>query len=194
MTYKVTRYDPIKFAASISRKRCAIDGGANRGHVTALLLKLGFAHVLAIEPGPDFNGLKVRFKDSPVSFAEVALGNVHNRKVWLGCEPPYDTPKRWYADPDRDGRVHMVRFDDEFSGLMSVDLVKLDLEGGEHNALRGMEKTLAAHRPVVVCETADWLPQQKDGPGRVALFNYMASLGYEVAAGFAGDTVWRYVG
>lgn len=191
---KVARYDSIKFAAAISGRRYAVDAGASGGHVTGLLLKLGFDHVLAIEPGPNFELLQARFKQRPITIAQVALGNVHNRMVWFGGEQSHGTPKLWYADANRVGNVRMVRFDNEFSRIPHVDLVKLDIEGGEHDALRGMETTLTTHHPIVVCETADWLVQQKDGPGRAALFDYMASLGYEVAARFAVDTVWRYRG
>jgi hypothetical protein len=36
--------------------------------------------------------------------------------------------------------------------LPTVDLIKLDVEGHEPAALRGMRKTLAEHRPIVLSE------------------------------------------
>jgi hypothetical protein len=111
--------------------------------------------------------------------------------VWFGSDLPNSVSKLWYADASRPGTTRMVRFDDAFPSLLHIDLIKLDLEGGELDAIRGMRNTLLKHHPVVVCETADWLPQQKDGPGRQALFTYMADLGYEVAETFGGDTVFK---
>lgn len=45
-----------------------------------------------------------------------------------------------------------VRVDDMVAELDRVDFVKLDIEGFEVQALRGLAKTLARHRPTVLCE------------------------------------------
>ena len=36
-----------------------------------------------------------------------------------------------------------------------ISLIKIDVEGGELNVLRGAEKTIAQHRPVILCEVED---------------------------------------
>ena len=50
--------------------------------------------------------------------------------------------------------VTVRRIDDllEESGIHSVDLIKMDIEGSEYHALRGAAKTLTKHRPVVIIE------------------------------------------
>ena len=191
------RFAHIEFAASLcAYRRCVVDGGAHRGIVTGLLSGLGFKHIIAVEPGPAFTKLNASFGGmNNVTLLQAALGRVHNQMVWYG--PPVTTTrpnfgfKLWYADSERPGDVRMVRFDDEFPNH-PVDLVKLDLEGGELGALQGMANTLVTNRPVVVCETADWVTHHKDGPGRHILFEYMAGLGYRIARAFDNDTVWEF--
>lgn len=48
--------------------------------------------------------------------------------------------------------VQAVRGDDLLAGEPRIDLVKLDIEGREPWALRGLARTLARHRPWVLCE------------------------------------------
>ena len=190
------QYEHIRVAASMcAHNHYAVDGGAHTGQVTSLLLELGFETVIAFEPGPSFDKLHAKFlgKDN-VTLINAALGNA-NQSVWFGGPRPNVTPKLWYADATRPGTTRMVRFDDikiNHKINIPINLVKLDLESGELNALKGMRNTLLEHRPVVVCETADWVIQHKDGPGRHALFDYMASLGYSIVERFSADTVWAF--
>ncbi|WP_436493061.1 FkbM family methyltransferase [Actinokineospora sp. HUAS TT18] len=49
--------------------------------------------------------------------------------------------------------VRAIRLDDHAAVAgANVSLIKTDLQGRDHRALRGLAKTLAAHRPHVVCE------------------------------------------
>jgi hypothetical protein len=54
------------------------------------------------------------------------------------------------------------------------DVIKIDVEGAEIHALKGMEQTLAAHRPAVLCEL--YGPEGAETPRRV--IQWMASRGY----------------
>jgi FkbM family methyltransferase len=54
----------------------------------------------------------------------------------------------------RRDRVPAIAVDDlpERFGLARIDVVKIDVEGGELDVIAGMRRTLTDHRPVVVCE------------------------------------------
>lgn len=57
-----------------------------------------------------------------------------------------------------------------------VSLIKIDVEGGELDVLKGALETLARHRPVVVAETSEAMGRFGDTP--LALREFMAGLGY----------------
>ncbi len=98
--------------------------------------------------------------------------------------------------PDRRGAiaVEVVTIDDAIAarGLRPPSLVKVDVEGAELDVIRGMRATLAAHRPVLVCELDDATEaglEDKTG----ALVALLAGLGYTVerlAPGY-GDIAWQ---
>lgn len=69
--------------------------------------------------------------------------------------------------------VHAVRLDDEVAGqaLPAPDFVKIDIEGMELAALRGMEETLRHHRPALYIEVhgATW-GKKEENVRRVVTF------------------------
>jgi hypothetical protein len=56
-------------------------------------------------------------------------------------------------------------------------MIKIDVEGGEQDVLRGALATLAAHRPVVICETSDSMG--RFGDSVAGLRTFMAGMGYQ---------------
>lgn len=67
--------------------------------------------------------------------------------------------------------IEATTVDDETAGGPAVDLMKIDVEGFEDQVLAGMARTLAADRPVIVCEC------NPDGPYQ-AVEALVASHGY----------------
>jgi FkbM family methyltransferase len=57
--------------------------------------------------------------------------------------------------------VEAVSLDDYVSknDIPRIDLIKIDVEGGELEAFRGAERVLQAIRPVIVCEVLDWVTE-----------------------------------
>ncbi|MBM3677300.1 MAG: FkbM family methyltransferase, partial [Actinobacteria bacterium] len=117
----------------------AVDGGAHLGHVALTMARAG-AEVLAYEPQPAIlpalranvarNGLQAQ-----VSVRAAALGSGRG-EAFLSSEGSSST-----LAGGRGTRVDVVSLDDDLAGRVPT-VVKLDLEGWEVEALRGMRRTL----------------------------------------------------
>jgi FkbM family methyltransferase len=81
------------------------------------------------------------------TFFEVTSGDTTRG----GLQPP--------ASPDQVSQISVdtIRLDDYVSQLQlkRVDLVKLDVEGGEHEVLEGASLVLTEFRPTLICEVLD---------------------------------------
>jgi FkbM family methyltransferase len=135
------------------------DVGANVGFLSVIAARLG-AHVVAFEPLPEnadvleknasLNGLNVQV-------VRLALSDRDGEAdLQLGDEPTWaklNTPETQYkAEVESKGRlrVRVARLD--ALDLPPPDMVKLDVEGAEVQALRGMEETLRNHAPKLLIE------------------------------------------
>lgn len=148
----VTALEPLA-----TTRRRFIDGGAHVGLMTVPASRL-FAHVDAFEPNPDtFACLARNIESFPVTFGQitprqVALGS-STRDVTLVARKQASSLS-WYASEDQahagDMTVSMMTIDDP--AWDDVDAIKLDLEGGEYDALLGARETIMLCRPVVLIE------------------------------------------
>jgi FkbM family methyltransferase len=89
--------------------------------------------------------------------------------------------------------VPVVPLDDMLAGLnVRPTVVKLDVEGFELFALRGMRRTLAECQPTVVCELTDAF-LRRHGSSAQELLQFMEGLGYRcrVLPGSAAETSWQ---
>lgn len=140
------------------RPGVAFDVGAHVGNHSLFLAAAGFT-VHAWEPyGPSRDLL----------YANLELNPHLTVTVYPWAAGDRDTVGRftkgmWLEfDPDREGEALKVdrggipvhRIDDHVD-VDSLAVVKIDVEGMEPHVLRGMEATLARHRPVVFAETHD---------------------------------------
>jgi FkbM family methyltransferase len=73
--------------------------------------------------------------------------------------------------------IPVVALDDELDALGLVHAVKLDLEGGELDALKGMQRLLASQHPDVIVEVTDTFLRDAGGSA-IELYQLMTSLGY----------------
>ena len=164
-----------------------VDGGAHVGYFTCLAARL---------VGP--RGLVVAFEPNPRTF-EILLANVwRNGFANVACFPWAITDENDLArlflsadntgdnrlvDPGSGGSavdVRTVRLDDAAVVMPPVDVVKLDLQGSEAAALRGMELLLRASPNVLV--TTEFWPAGllRAGADPVGLLEYLRTLGFAV--------------
>jgi FkbM family methyltransferase len=129
-----------------------LEGGAHIGFLTIHAARAAGSEgrVLTFEPNPDVrpvlsDNLAANGVAERVSVVPKALGESSRRATFYLRE---DTSSLLEVAPDaRPVEIEVVRADEEVEGR--VDVVKLDVEGSEVAALRGMEGLLAGPRPPV---------------------------------------------
>lgn len=140
-----------------SERPLLVDGGANNGSTTALFLKrFPDAQIHAFEPNPAMvEQYRSRFGDLPnVQLHPVALGardepiqfNILQYANSSSILQPTALNQQAHAPGlmtiDEQITVPMQRLDSLFSAEQSIDLLKLDLQGYELEALKGCEGCL----------------------------------------------------
>lgn len=162
-----------------------VDVGANIGYFSLLAAsRVGPAgQVLSIEPTQRNLGRLCEHlwmnQCSQVAVLSVAAGR---RTDWASINfPTYNNAGAATLRPMstvQSQRAMVVALDDVFErhGLVP-DFIKIDVEGFELEALRGMERTLQGHGPVVVCELTDAFLREV-GQSATELVQFMEGLGY----------------
>ena len=104
-----------------------------------------FGHVYTFEPEPtNFKCLWENVSSRPnVSAFQEALGDRHG---YVGMTRPKVGAGLWLVDGD--GDIPMTTIDDAV-GDIPIDAIVLDVEGMEVMALRGAERTIAKHHPLL---------------------------------------------
>jgi FkbM family methyltransferase len=166
----------------VSRARGVLDIGANTGVYTLLACATNpSARVTAFEPVPHiFERLRINVGlngwDGRCELRMRALGSAAGRSMLH--VPDVELPSS--ASLDRDGfrglrgrliGVDVATADSECGGGI-VDLVKIDVEGFEHEVLRGMTGILAEQEPAIVLEC------NPDGP-HAQVSSFLRERGYE---------------
>ena len=142
------------------RLRTAIDGGAFVGSWT-LRLATSFKRVVAYEPIPEnFDCLERNVTCQPsiaekVDLCRCALTDrIGPMERVRPDRKAYGQQVRHVARPPSGGSVwaEMQGITIDSTGVEDVDLIKLDLEGHEYEALMGAQNTIAKYRPVIMIE------------------------------------------
>lgn len=153
-------------AACVRPGDLVLDGGANIGLLTLYLSHLVGPRglVVAVEPGPRaLDALRWHVEHNALTNVRIEAVGLndeaaeHNYKVPdfnnLGAGTLGPTAKRFRGKARDRMQVHTVRGDD----LLDPDdprplFIKLDIEGFELRALRGLSRTIRTRRPAVLCE------------------------------------------
>ncbi|MDX6675976.1 MAG: hypothetical protein QOE31_28 [Solirubrobacteraceae bacterium] len=174
-TYALGTAEPLvqEALASVLRPGMVVyDLGCNVGFFTVIAAR-------AVGPG----GRVIAFDALPANVAatraNAALNGLENVELHAQAVGSYDGPGSFAAgsrsvwgrlDPAAgDVEVDVVALDGPIAAgeLPPPDVIKLDVEGGEADALAGLEHTLREHRPLVFVET-----HETEAPVRAALQGY----------------------
>ena len=163
-------YEPetVPFFCRLAMKaRCVADIGAHIGFYSLLAASTNRnATVLAFEPLQQaYNRLLKNVKAnrlSNVNCYNLAVGDTNGTgqlfHVAKGGIPSNSSLSDRFLKRGNEEysaqNIDVVTFDDfvRAQQIPRVDLIKLDTEGTEHLALKGMKKTLQEHRPTIFCE------------------------------------------
>ncbi|MDQ3677162.1 MAG: FkbM family methyltransferase [Actinomycetota bacterium] len=144
------------------------DVGANVGFFTVLAARLvgDAGHVVAFEPIAAAANLarEAALRSDLADRVEVRTDAVGARSgtarmcsvaaggIWSHMSTVRDPHPLTIEEVD----VPLVSLDDVIAaGAPAPDVVKLDVEGAEGDVLRGAQRLLAEHRPIIVCELHD---------------------------------------
>jgi len=133
------------------------DIGANSGVYSILLAIKGVVpNVVAFEPDPgNYARLMANLAANQLTDKVRALTSAvgaEAAEVDLMEAGGHNRGESWIAHPDKPPeeapgvathRVRQIRFDDEFAIAGKTLVIKMDVEGSEFHALRGMQRTLA---------------------------------------------------
>ena len=173
-----------------ARGDTVVDIGANRGmHTKTLAERVGPKGLVhAFEPlKPMQRALKKRLKHthlSNVKIHSIALANRQGkaRFQYFADEPAFSglnpavVPKS--ATPERTMTltVKVHRLDHVMRKTKKVSLIKVDVEGGEFDVLRGGEALIARPRPVILFENGLKSHAQKGGYSKGEFFGFFDAL------------------
>jgi len=164
-----------------------IDIGAHKGEILSRLLKHSpIAKHIAFEPIPYlFEGLKSKFGNKAViyPFALSDHAGVTEFNLVLD-DPAYSGLKKRKYKTDKPSiqtiQVVVKTLDELIpADSKKIDLIKIDVEGGEFDVLKGAEKLLLRDKPLLIFECGKGASEYYGAePGE--LFQYLQMLDYKI--------------
>jgi FkbM family methyltransferase len=172
------------YVALCTNKRTVIQAGGNVG-VWPHQLSKSFIKVITFEPDKlNFEALSINVGD---------LGNVQCYQKALGASAGRASLQRV---SDNIG-AHSIKSGDEFDvididslGVKDCDLLQLDVEGYEHEALIGARATIETSRPLIVLELKRH--GERYGHTNESTIELLKQWGYEQIAKLNRDYVFKY--
>jgi FkbM family methyltransferase len=191
------------FRKSLQKGDTVIDIGANLGlHSLYIAQIVGpEGRIYAFEPIPSNirllqRNIRLNAFENQVTVVDAALSNSDDQYIEMSAPSDGVAVAAAINKNGKSGeqviKVRNLHLDDYvMEKKLHPRLIKIDVEGAEHEVLKGAEKTLLQHRPILVVEVHTFaLPEFGSSPE--AMCNYLTSLGYiqhQIAEtrGIAGD-------
>jgi FkbM family methyltransferase len=185
-----------------------LDVGANVGiHALPMARRLRekAGSVIAVEAAPDtarmLESAITKNRLENVTVAPVALGVTPGTaalRVREGYEAADVGTRTLFGDGVTQFTVNIVRGDDLLRdlGVERLDILKIDIEGGELDALRGLEKSLLRFKPrIIVAELRDdTMELRADEATTATTAAFLEEVGYHIDRGtrFGPNVVFRH--
>ncbi len=137
-----------------------LDIGCHKGEVLDIIVHHApYGHHFGFEPIPSmYWNLAAKYANTNCTIHEVALSNKSGVSIFnhVVSNPAYSgLEKRTYDRPneiDEQIEVKTEKLDLIFDNKTSIDLIKIDVEGGELNVLEGAIETIKRTKPVIIFE------------------------------------------
>lgn len=140
---------------------------------------------LAFEPIPMLAAkLKNKYRGKQVAVHAIALSNFRGVSPFnlVTTNPAYSgLLKRSYDRPEEDRtiQIQVAQLDDYVIKSHQVDLIKIDVEGGELDVMKGAIRTLERDHPVLIFEHGKGSAEAyQSGPGQ--LYDFLNQLQYRI--------------
>ncbi len=163
-----------------------IDIGANIGYFTLLMAQIvgPKGHVLAIEPVPSTftilrSNILLAALDNVDMLPVAACGKSSLLTISKDPINPGGSSAAYIRSDWEKIPVQGVRLDDILEISTPIDFVKIDAEGMDHAAVRGLEESIHRWRPVLLVEFNPWKIEQL-GDSPTAVLQYYRDLGFTV--------------
>jgi FkbM family methyltransferase len=181
--------DHLKEALKFCKRfRTAVDGGAHIGTWSAFM-STWFKTVFAFEPAQDTYECLIENtkRYSGVVTRNAALGSQPGNCIVIDdATRKGNTGARMIMRAEGNAVVPVLTVDE--LNLRDLDFLKLDLEGGELEALRGAMRTIKHCAPTIMVECKEFNPVRNGGVAAVK--NYLGWLGYKEVGGLRNDKVF----
>ena len=171
----------------IQKDSNCIDIGCHKGEILQSIIKLApEGQHFAFEPIPYlYDQLKVKF-DGQATIFSCALSDKSGKTTFnlVKNAPAYSgINKRKYAvsEPEiEEIQVELKQLDEVIPAETKIDFIKIDVEGGEFDVLKGAKNLLNTHQPILVFECGIGASEFY-GTNPTDLFQFLADLNYKTS-------------
>jgi len=145
--------------------------------------RLTSGKVIGIEP--NHNNLQILYRSIAANrFENVVIHPYAATEKRVLLQLGYDAAYGFVHSPEDvsdDDYVQGVAMDELLQHEPRIDVVKLDIEGHEPVAIRGMQQLIARHRPVLLSEFHPKLMKDHANEDPIAYFNALRNFGYRIS-------------
>jgi FkbM family methyltransferase len=164
-----------------------LDVGANIGAYALIASKIvgETGKVLCFEPVTStFNHLKENVELNGLSNIQIEqkalMESPQNIEIHIGDISNTGTSSivNKVENESKSEMIEAIVFDDQFKDLDRIDFIKMDIEGAEYSALKGMKNSIQKHLPKILIEISDDILKNATYTSK-ELIEFIINLGYE---------------